>query len=205
MAGTLPSTPLGSLDAVVLDTETTGLDATTARIVEVAAIPIAADVPPFVRLVRPGIPIPAASSSIHGIHDADVTGAPPAAEIPPELERYLAGAVLIGHAISYDLEVLRREAERAGQQWPEHSWIDVRPLARLVAPTLADHSLDALCAWLGIALRNRHRALGDADATARVFAALVPLLRRRGIRTLGGSRKRLPDREAARGARRIPG
>jgi CBS domain-containing protein len=92
--------------------------------------------------------------------------------------------VVIGHSIRYDLEVLRREAERAGGRWPERPSLDVRVLARLATETLADYSLDGLCAWLGIGIDGRHSAHGDAVATARVFAALVPMLRRRGIRTL---------------------
>ena len=60
----------------------------------------------------------------------------------------------------------------------------MRALARLAAPTLADHSLDRLCEWLGIEIKGRHTALGDAEATAEVFLALVPLLRAKNIRTL---------------------
>lgn len=186
MTENVASMPLGALDAVALDTETTGLDARTARLIEVAALRIVGGEQrqALIRLVRPGVPIPAASTAIHGIRDADVADAPTAAEVMPELERFVAGAVIIGHSIRYDLEVLRREAERAGRSWPDVPALDVRPLARLVTSTLADYSLDGLCAWLEIGIEGRHRAEGDAVATARIFAALVPLLRERGVRTL---------------------
>ncbi len=68
--------------------------------------------------------------------------------------------------------------------WPRFRALDVRALARLAAPTLADHGLDRLCEWLGLEIKGRHTALGDAEATGQVFLALVPLLRAKNIRTL---------------------
>jgi hypothetical protein len=72
--------PLVGLDAVVIDTETTGLDTNSARIVQMAAVRIVkgriADEAPFVTLVDPGEPIPAAATAVYGVADTDVAGAP---------------------------------------------------------------------------------------------------------------------------------
>lgn len=187
------STPLSALAAVVIDTETTGLDARVARLVEVAAVRVAGEtVAPeplseqdaFVRLVSPGVPIPAGATAVHGLSDPDLAGAPPPAEVLTALASFIGGSVVVGHSIRYDLEVLRREAARAGADWTEPAALEVRLLARAVAPNLADEGLDALCGWAGIRIHPRHRALGDALATARLWSALVPMLRARGIRTL---------------------
>ena len=51
-------------------------------------------------------------------------------------------------------------------------------------PGLAGYSLESLAAWLGVAVGQRHSALGDAETTARIFLALLPKLRAVGIRTL---------------------
>ena len=56
-----------------------------------------------------------------------------------------------------------------GRPWPRFRALDVRTLARLAAPTLADHSLDRLCEWLGIESKGRHTAIGDARGDGRRF------------------------------------
>jgi CBS domain-containing protein len=193
MALAVSATLLLSLDAVVLDTETTGLDARTARLVQIGAIRIAgADIDHgerFESLVNPGIPIPAVTTAVHGITDARVRDAPRFAAVAPALADFLRSSVVIGHAIGYDLAVLRREHDLAGLAWRPPRALDVRQLARLAAPGLAHYNLDGLCAWLGIDAADRHTAMGDAVATARVFAALLPLLRQNNIRTLAEAEK----------------
>ena len=69
-------------------------------------------------------------------------------------------------------------------------------MARLAAPDLASHELDALSELLGIRIEGRHRALPDALRAAHVFQHLIPLLRARGIRTLA---------EAELATRHLPG
>jgi len=183
MAANAFATPLGALDAVALDTETTGLDPARARVVQIGAVRLAGGAR-FEMLVDPGGPIPPASSAVHGITDADVAGASRFAEAAAALADWLGGAVLVGHTVAYDLAVLAREHELAGLAWVAPPALDVRLLARLASPGLMHDDLDRLCAGLGIAIEGRHTAIGDALATAAVFAALVPMLRARGIRTL---------------------
>ncbi|MBI3705858.1 MAG: CBS domain-containing protein [Rhizobiales bacterium] len=188
MAGKRSVTPLIALDAVVIDTETTGLDPRKALIVEIAAVRLAGGrLQPkdaFRRLVCPGEPIPALASGVHGINDAAVADAPPFADIWPELSSFIGDAVVIGHALGFDLAVLKRECERAGIEWTRPHTLDTRLLAEVAEPYLAGYSLDSLAAWLGVEITDRHSALGDALACARIFLALLPKLREGGIRTL---------------------
>ena len=184
MVGTAYATPLGALRAVALDTETTGLDPRTARVVQVGAVRIGGGGERFESLVNPGIPVPPASSAIHGLHDRDLADAPGFAEVAAPLAGFVGDAVLVGHTIGYDLAILAREHALAGLAWSPPPALDVRLLARLARPGPMHDDLDRLCAALGIAIEGRHTAIGDALATAAVFTALVPLLRARGIRTL---------------------
>ena len=181
-------TPLIALDAVVIDTETTGLDPRKAWIVEIAAVRIVGGrLQPkavFRRLVRPGEPIPKLAIGIHGIDDAAVADAPAFADIWPELAAFIGGAVVIGHALGFDLAVLQRECERARIGWTPPHTLDTRLLAEVAEPNLAGYSLDSLAAWLGVEITDRHSALGDALACARIFLALLPKLRKEEIRTL---------------------
>lgn len=182
------STPLIALDAVVLDTETTGLDPASARIVEIGAVQIdrgrvdAADA--FHCLVRPDTPIPRAATAIHGIDDARVADASRFAEVWSKLSGYIANKVVIGHALGFDLAVFTRECERAKLPFHPPHTLDTRLLAQVAEPNLAGYTIEELTAWLGIEPERRHSALGDATTTARIFLALVPKLRDVGIRTL---------------------
>src|SRR5262245_45092020 len=170
------ATPLVALDAVVIDTETTGLDAANAWIVEIAALPLVAGrldtSAPLRRLVRPGALIPLAASQIHGIDDAAVADAPAFSTIAGEISGAIDGSVVIGHTLGFDLAVLKREFARARQPWSRPRALDTQLLAELAAPGLAGTSLDNVAAWLGVTVTRRHSALGDAEATGRIFLAL---------------------------------
>lgn len=212
MATSNNSTPLVALSAVVLDLETTGLDARSARAVQVGAVRIEegriVEDAKLDRLVNPGIPIPAETTAIHGINDMAVAGAPCFAELLPEIEAFVGDAIVIGHTIGYDLSVMKREYALANRAWRQPRALNVPTLARLAAPTLAHHSIDHLCNWLNVPKTGRHTALGDAETTARLFLALIPLLRERTIRTLAeaeSASRRLAEAEARATGGLIPG
>jgi DNA polymerase-3 subunit epsilon/CBS domain-containing protein len=206
MTESAAATPLTALSAIVLDTETTGLDARQARIVEIAALRIKGEridaALVFERRINPGVPIPPETTKVHGIADADVAAAPIFREIAPELAAWLGGRIVIGHTIGFDLALLKREYALAGLALPPRRALDVRLLARLAAPSLAKYDLDGLCAWLGVTVERRHSARGDALATAQVFARLLPKLREQGVRTLAeadAASRRLAEQEARSG------
>lgn len=189
MDRTLGGAPLLGLDAVVIDTETTGLDPRKARVIELAAVRLAAgklvDDGSFRQLIRPGDEkIPAATIEIHGIDDAAVATAPSFAEVWPGFREYLGSNIVIGHTIGFDLAVWKRECDELGLRWSRPRTLDTRLLAEIAAPKLAGYALEKLAAWLDIDAADRHRALGDAVMTARVFLGLVPKLRDHGIRTV---------------------
>lgn len=181
--------PLLSIDAVVIDTETTGLDPRKARVIELAGVRLLAGKMSaggqFRQLLRPADEsIPADTTRIHGIDDAMVAEAPAFADVWPRFSAYLDHAVVIGHTVGFDLAMLKRECDLAGLPWVRPRTLDTRLLAQIAAPELAGYTLEKLAAWLGVDVVGRHSGLGDAATTARVFLALVPKLRDRGIRTV---------------------
>ncbi len=189
MDSTSGGVPLLSLDAVVIDTETTGLDPRKARVIELAGVRLSggklAGDGAFRQLLRPGAEkIPAETTRIHGIDDAMVAQSPPFADVWPDFHRFLGQAMVIGHTVGFDLAVLKRECDLAGLPWLRPRTLDTRLLAQIAAPELAGYTLENLAAWLGVVVADRHSALGDATTTARVFLALVPKLRDHGIRTI---------------------
>ena len=182
------ATPLIALDAIVIDTETTGLDPARARIVEIGMVPLVGgkldEKATLRRLIHPGQPIPAVTTQIHHIDDAMVASAPNFANAWPEVAAALSDSILIGHALGFDLAVLKRECESAGLPWASPRTLDTRLLAEVAEPHLGGYTLDHLASWLGVTVENRHSAVGDATLTARIFLALLPKLREGHIRTL---------------------
>lgn len=188
MAAVTNATPLMALDAVVIDTETTGLDPASARLLEIGAVRLSAgridERATFRTLIQPGVPIPEAATKIHGIDAARVKDAPPFAKVWTEFRDFVGPNVVIGHAVGFDLAVLKRECERAGFAFELPRTLDTRLLAQVADPELAGYTIEVLSTWLDVAVSDRHTAVGDAMAAARIFRALVPKLRDGGIRTL---------------------
>jgi DNA polymerase-3 subunit epsilon len=184
--------PLEGLEYVALDTETTGLAPLSGdRIVSLAAVKVRGGVvrrgETFDALVNPRRPIPAASVRFHGITDQMVAGEPPVDVVLPAFLRFAEGAVLVGHQVWFDVLFLARDAERLGlgALTSRYGVLDTLALSEVVHGPLPGHALEETAQRLGVVVRGRHSALGDALTTAEVFVRLLPLLAKRGIVTLG--------------------
>jgi DNA polymerase-3 subunit epsilon/CBS domain-containing protein len=188
MGAVTNATPLMALDAVVIDTETTGLDPSKSFIVEIGAVKIVggrvdAD-QTFRRLLRPPVPIPPQSSAIHGIDDGMVADAPDFSTVWRDFSDFAGDAVVVGHTLGFDFSIMQRECARSGIAWKRPKALDTQLLMLVAEPNFGGLSLEQLANWLGVEITDRHSALGDAITTAHIFNALVPHLRVKGIRTL---------------------
>ena len=183
------TTPLARLPILVMDTETTGLDVAQDRVISIGALRLVGGrmyrATSFDRLINPGTAIPPRSTAIHGITDEMVANAPPFAEVYGALAPVLAGTVVVGHQIAFDLAMLRAECARTNCQWSEPTCLDTLLLVVALMPELASASLDAVADELGVSIHGRHTALGDSLVTAEVFASLLPRLAAEGVATLG--------------------
>ena len=95
--------------------------------------------------------------------------------------------MLVGHNVAFDMRFLELKQAAAGVRF-DRPVLDTLLLSSLVHPDEDAHALEAIAARLGATLSDRHTALGDALVTAEVFLKLIPLLRQRGILTLGQAR-----------------
>lgn len=181
--------PLADTPFLVLDTETTGLDVKQDRIISIGGVRMHGQRifrnEIIDRLVDPGLPIPPASTRIHGITDAMVSGAPSFAEAWRDLLPVLNQTVLVGHNIAFDVAHLRNAAARHGVEWRPAFVLDTLLLVTVLDPRLDGLELDALAAHFGVNVRGRHTALGDCLVTAEVFARLMARLEHEGAGTLG--------------------
>lgn len=180
--------PLVALDAVVIDTETTGLDPAKARVLQIGAVRIVRgrllDTPALDIKINPGVPIPVETTRIHGLDAAMLQDAPPFEAAFPALAEFVGAAILIGHNIGFDSAILERETELCGARALDNRMLDTRILGEICFPRLGGFTLDRLASHLGLPASNRHNALADARLTGEVFLALLPSLRAHGIRTL---------------------
>lgn len=181
--------PLAALTCTVFDTETTGLSpADGDEVVQLGAVRIVNGKlrvnEHFDQLVNPGRPIPEAAVRIHGITSEMVADHPRFAQVLPAFHAFARDTVLVAHNAAFDMKLLQMQEEATGLRFRQPV-LDTLLLSAVAQPHQASHSLDAIADRLGIAVRDRHSALGDALTTAEIFLRLVPLLAAQGIHTLG--------------------
>lgn len=163
---------------IVLDTETTGLDPSKNRIVEIGAIELMNHVPTgrhFHKYINPEMDIPAEATNVHGITNERVAKEPVFAEIAAEFIDFAGDAKFVIHNAEFDMGFLNAEFARLGfEKMPMSRAVDTVRMARQKFPG-APASLDALCKRFGIDNTHRtlHGALLDADLLAKVYLELI--------------------------------
>jgi DNA polymerase III epsilon subunit family exonuclease len=181
---------MGLLDGaalVALDTETTGFSPGAGHaLIEVARVNIDGALlgSAWSSLVNPGRPIPPGSTFVHGITDEMVADAPAPAAIAATLRDACQGRTLVFHNAAFDLPFLVALMRASGATPLWNAVADTVGLARGLI-TSRSYSLGALAEAFGLPAEPRHRALGDALTTARLFLALAARWEReRGITSL---------------------
>jgi len=160
---------------VVVDTETTGGQPRDSRIIEVGAVRMERGVivERMSQLVNPGVLIPRRITEITGISTPMVMGAPPVSEALSALHTLRQDAILVAHNLTFDLGFLNAESERSGLPGFGGDVFCSLKLARRVLPNLPSKGLSALAEHFQIRILGRHRALGDAEATALILLKLI--------------------------------
>src|SRR5690606_32939348 len=115
-------------------------------------------------------------------------GQPRIGQVLPAFHAYAADTVLVGHNVAFDMRFLQMKEAATGLRF-DQPVLDTLLLASIAQPHEPSHSLEAIAARLGVGIAQRHDALGDALVTAELFLRLLPLLRDRGIVTLGQARQ----------------
>ncbi|MGH9009029.1 MAG: 3'-5' exonuclease [Acidimicrobiia bacterium] len=187
--------PWAEIDCWALDLEMSGLDPATGRIIAVGMVPVRDRViragEGFATLVRADGPLDMSGVAAHHLLPDQLAAAPPLDEVVAEIDRHLAGSVLVVHAAEIDLPYLRRAYRNAGRSWPDPPVIDTLRLVRrherhrlAVEPVEAaiPGVLAAARAELGLPSHEAHDAFADAVGTAEL---LLVLAHRLGARTVG--------------------
>ena len=174
------SKPWRELSLVSVDVETTGLDITTARVIEVGIVRIERGqvVDRWGSLINPGIPLPPKITEITGIKDEMLEGKPSFRDLKWEIYGRLRDKVFVAYNSNYDWGILHHAMARVGMTLPDIPILDPLVWARRLMPNERRHNLGAVCNKLGVDLENAHRAEDDAEAAGKVlmrFADKVPM------------------------------
>jgi DNA polymerase-3 subunit epsilon len=166
---------------ILLDTETTGLDARSHRVIEIGCVELVERRPSgrvFHRYLNPQREVDRGAAEVHGLTDEFLADKPLFAQVVAEFLAFIDGAELIIHNAAFDIGFLDAELSRlgaeAGRIQDRCSVLDTLKLARERFPGQRN-SLDALCKRLGVdnSGRDLHGALLDANLLAEVYLALT--------------------------------
>ena len=162
-----------NLIMVAIDLETTGLNARTDRIIEVAAVRFEGRkvLDTFSSVANPRVSVPYRVKILTGIDPAEVEKAPPLESVLREFVAFVGDCPVVGHNVPFDLAFLAQ----AGVHLPNQVY-DTFEMASLLV-RMDDYTLANLSKRLGLSIPT-HRALPDALATAGLFAALHDVARR---------------------------
>jgi DNA polymerase III subunit epsilon len=158
----------------IVDIETTGGNAKGSRITEIAIV-IHNGIEVIERwetLVNPQKEIPLPIFALTGIDNNLVRDAPIFDDIAEKVLEMLSDRVFVAHNVNFDYSFVRHQLEGSGFKWTARKLCTVRA-TRKIKPGLSSYSLGNLCHSLDINIENRHRAGGDADATAILFSKLL--------------------------------
>jgi len=162
------------MEFAVVDIETTGSTPQSAGITEIAivihnGIEVTGK---YVTLINPRHKIPPFIVNMTGISDEMVAGAPLFEEVAPQIYNLLNGRVFVAHNVSFDYSFVHYLLARSGFQWSAPKLCTIK-LSRRVFPGLVKYGLGSLTRDLGIKIEGRHRAWGDAAATAQVLTMAI--------------------------------
>lgn len=158
----------------IVDIETTGGHASANGITEIAICIHNGKkvIERYSTLVNPRRDIPIYISALTGITNEMVQNAPPFEDVAHDVYHLLNNKIFVAHNVNFDHSFVRYHLAAAGYELQCNKLCTVR-LGRKIIPGLPSYSLGKLCRHLGIENESRHRAAGDAEATAQLFSLLL--------------------------------
>lgn len=158
----------------VIDIETTGGQVYEDRITEIAIFKTDGFniLDSYTTLVNPERKIAPFVVRLTGISDDMVASAPTFNEIAENIERFTKDCTFVAHNIGFDYSIVKREFKRIGRGFRRSNLCTVK-LSQKLIKNENSYSLGKLCSSLGIELNSRHRAYGDAEATAKLLHKII--------------------------------
>lgn len=156
----------------VCDLETTGLGVES-QIIEIAILVIEDEkvVDSYQTLINPMVKIGDDILKLTKISARQIEAAPKFYDVAPTVMRLLSDKVFVSHKTDFDYEVLKRHFASLGMSFEQKTYCTLKKGQEII-PGLASYSLDSLCGFFEIPVRERHRALSDAQLCFELFLKL---------------------------------
>ncbi|QIA07461.1 3'-5' exonuclease [Draconibacterium halophilum] len=158
----------------IIDIETTGQSYKNGKITEIAIYQHNGQevTDSYSTLINPEMDIPFFITELTGINNEMVRTAPKFYQVAKTIIEMTVGRTFVAHNASFDYKFIKEEYARLGYDYHRKTMCTVK-LSRKLLPGHKSYSLGKLCAELGVEINGRHRAAGDALATAKLFDILV--------------------------------
>ena len=184
-------------DFVVFDIETTSLSARYGEIIEIAGVKISDGkmVDQFSKFVKPTESIPYHITELTNISNDMVRDAETIEVVLPAFLEFCSGCVLVAHNANFDVGYIRKKAEMLSIPF-DFSYMDTLMLSRRLLTALKKHRLNQVAKHLGFAFTGHHRAINDAEVTARIFLHFLELLSGLEIQNISEINERLKGEES---------
>lgn len=167
---------------VVFDIETTGLSAKHNKIIEIGAVKVKDGevTGRFSEFINPEVPIPYQIEQLTSINDEMVMDAPTVDVILPRFIEFCKDAIVVAHNAAFDTGFVKKFANDLGLTFT-NTILDTMTLSHVLLPELGKYTLDRVCKAFNVKNEHHHRAIDDAEATAKVFMHLFDMLVEKGI------------------------
>lgn len=178
---------------IVFDVETTGLRTDRVRLTEIGAVKYVdgAERARFQTFVDPECPIPAKITSLTGIDNRMVAGAPKEGEAVRKFFEFCGDGVLVAHNATFDTSVLKHTCQRNGIEY-NYTHIDTLVLAQSLVEGIKNYKLDSLSKFFKLPDFDHHRADEDAGALAGIFEKLMELCKAKGVENVADINEKIP-------------
>ena len=162
----------------VIDVETTGLDSSVDRVIEVGIVVFERGevVERYGQLIDPECGVPEEVVKLTGIQPEQLVGMPVFAAVVSEVKRRLEGAIVVAYNLSFDKGFIDAELGRCGSRWPEVAEVDPLVFVRQLHKGQGSKKLGAAAARMGLELTGAHRAVNDAEITGHLLFRLTDQL-----------------------------
>ena len=170
---------------IVFDIETTGLSQKKNKIIEIGAVKVkdGEEIDRFSEFINPEEPIPYSIEQLTSITDEMVMHAPTIDVILPKFLEFCGDDIVVAHNAAFDTGFIKKNARDLGMKF-DNTIMDTMTLSHVLLPELGKFTLDRVCKALNVKNEHHHRAVDDANATAKIFVKLYEMLVERGVKTV---------------------
>ena len=160
---------------IAFDTETTGLDPASGRIVEIGAVKFdrCGVIARYNVLINPEMPMPEEAGKVNGITDEMLKDKPLIADVFPDFFDFIGTGVLVAHNAPFDINYVNAELKHAGKPPLSNKVVDTRIFAKEVFPGLSSYALQDLAVQFGITALEAHRVEDEARVCMELFEKIL--------------------------------